>query len=235
VTSTNAEWSAGRTTIVTRVTFSNLSILKGSLDSHRVQLVLSGGRIGDEEIVTEGQPQFAEGGRYVVLCRSDDLGSERNRYIPIIGLNQGYFPIRQGHRSTGEIVFDAAGREVVGIENGRLMVASGEVASAPSKGTAVDLPFTAPRMEATRSDSLLEARARVRTPRAPRPEKAATAIPPPTNSRGAASVSPPDWVPGSQRAVMSDVPATRVLSPSEDPGSRMSETRFLNELRRLIR
>src|SRR5438093_973524 len=69
VLSARSEWNAKRTTIVTRVAFRNVMVVKGNLDSRRVELMLSGGKVGDEQIVTEGQPEFAEDGRYIVLCR----------------------------------------------------------------------------------------------------------------------------------------------------------------------
>ncbi len=234
VSSVRSGWNAKRTTIVTHVTFKSVTVLKGNLDPRTVELTLSGGKVGDEEIVTEGQPEFSEGDRYIVLCRSEDLGSERNRYLPIIGLNQGYFRVRPGHRTGGPVVLDGAGREIVGIENGRLVVAGGStIPVSRSQGTATDLPFTATRAEPTRQDSIPAARLGARPMRGSRPDHPAMPTSPtrPDHNR---SVPAPDWVPGSQRAVMTGTPAIRVLSQTEDRGTRMSEVVFLSEIRRLM-
>lgn len=234
VISARSEWNATKTTIVTRVAFRDVTAVKGNLDSRRVELILSGGKVGDEQIITEGLPEFVQGGRYILLCRSEDLGSERNRYLPIIGLNQGYFPVRPGHRTGGAVVLDGAGREVVAIENGKLVVAGASTSLvSEQQGNAIDLPFTVSRAEPAKQDSLRAAAARTRTAGPSRPENRAMPTTPTKPDRNGA-IPAPDWVPGSQRAVLTGVPAIRVLKSSEDPGTRMSEASFLSEIRRLM-
>lgn len=234
VASMRSEWNAGRTTIVTRVLFKHVTVVKGNPVQTRTELMISGGKVGDEQIITEGQPQFVEGGRYVLLCNSADLGSERNRYLPIIGLNQGFFPIRQDRRSGRAVVVDSGDREIAAIQRGKLVVvgrsADGEEISG-SRPSAVDIPFTPGRGRARGRDSL-----GTRPTIPPRqPNTAGMALPrSPNRPDRNETVPPADWVPGSQQVVLGGEPTVRVLDPGSDPGTRMSESQFLNEIRRLM-
>lgn len=234
VASIRSEWNAGRTTIVTKVLFKDVIMVKGDPAPVRTELTLSGGKVGDDEIVTEGQPQFLAGARYILLCNSTDLGSERNRYLPIIGLNQGFFPVRPNRRTGRPVVLDGGGREIVSIQNGKLVIVSpslGENVKAGPRPSAIDLPFTPRRGRPGGKDSLINRSNR------PREQSNATGTAIPRSGNRPArnnSVPPVDWVRGSQHLVITGEPVVRVLDPGSDPGTRMSESQFLNEIRRLM-
>lgn len=235
VSSTRAEWNACHSTIITRVTFTNLVVVKGAMNPDRAVLAISGGRVGDEEIVTEGQPRFVPGERYILLCNAADLGSERNRYLPIIGLNQGFFRIRSGHRTGSPVVVNGGDQEIVGIEGGQLVVVANpeHTALAERRGRVTDLPFIAERGKPPDPND----------PRRKGPQKKSHSCPAPgipsvpreqvLRAPESDSLQPPDWVPGSQRVVDKGVPTARILDPEADRGTRMTESEFLRELGRL--
>ncbi|HMB67495.1 MAG TPA: hypothetical protein VKM96_06075 [Candidatus Bathyarchaeia archaeon] len=115
VSSKATDWTDEHSTIVTRVTFADLYVVKGAAGS-TVTLTFEGGRVGDEEILVPGQPSFEAGRRYVVLSDAD-RGSSDNSYSPTIGLYQGYYNI-----GLDGIVADWAGRKIVGVRDGHALV-----------------------------------------------------------------------------------------------------------------
>lgn len=236
VTEASPEWNPRHTTIVTRVKFTRVVVIKGTVPSDNPTLTISEGRVGDEEIVTEGQPRFAAGDRCILLCNTSDLGSERNRYLPIVGISLGVFRVLISRSTGSRIVADAGGREIVGIENGQLVVvADTQPPRHEIVGAVTDLPLTAERGEPPDEN---DPRRKGAPPK--RPSREAPDIPEiprdqVTRSKGSDSLPPADWVPGSQRVVDYGVPTVRVLDSKDDPGTRISESEFLTELTKLAR
>ena len=233
VDSIGCEWNKGRTTIVTRIALRDVIVIKGSVDTNRTVLTLGGGRVGDEEIIREGEPHLRQGERYILLCSAADLGSELNSYLPIAGLNQGIFPVRPSRRTGRPVVIGNGDREVVGIEDGKLLVVDSDSSRAKPtlQGTAIDLPFIPGRWKRpSKRDSL----ARISAVAHPHRKSALAAIPKSGGDRRPSRPAPaPVWVPGSQRAVQSGEPTVRILDAASDRGTRMSESQFLDEMRRL--
>ncbi len=229
VSSVRSEWTERRTAIITRVAFDRVTTIKGHPPPGPIQLALSGGTVGKDQIITEGQPQFRVGGRYVLLCRSTDFGSERNAYLPILGLYEGFFQIHDDKRSGRMAVHDWADRPVTAIEDGRLVM----VAAGPAPGghgqirpRAVDLDVYRAGDRAKR-DSLP---ARLKEGEGP-PKQS----PRPNNrQRPSTQDRPITWEPGSQRIEYYNLDPIRLVEPENDLGSRLSEGDFVNAIRSLM-
>jgi len=107
--------------IVTKVVFRDLRFAKGSTKGDSLVLSLAGGSIGDEIEVVDGQPSFDLGARYVVFALAD-RGSPGNSFMPVVGLYQGYFRVKQG-RGGARVVHDFRGLPVVAMIPDRVTVA----------------------------------------------------------------------------------------------------------------
>lgn len=88
-------------TIRTKVTFNHLRFAKGTSKVHSLTLNLAGGALEDGGVVVDGQPSFTVGERYIVFA--EDLGSEANSFMPIVGLHQGCFHVK-GSAGNGLVV-----------------------------------------------------------------------------------------------------------------------------------
>jgi hypothetical protein len=105
--------------IVTHVVLSRVQFAKGKADRDSVALTLSGGRLDGHGGGPIGQPRFEVGGRYILLTA--DFGSASNWYMPIVGLNQGFFRVKRSTGSTEEI-YDWDGRALVKLAGGHLVL-----------------------------------------------------------------------------------------------------------------
>ena len=123
VTAIEPYWTPSHNTIITQVTFSHLTYAKGDYLRTSITLNLRGGRVGSDEIIIDGMPQFAVGQRYITFC-SNDLGSDANYYLPISGLFQGHFVIFSEDSGQPNTVHDWLRRPLVGVHSGRIVVVS---------------------------------------------------------------------------------------------------------------
>jgi hypothetical protein len=107
VTAVTSSWrDAARRSIETRVTFGELTWLRGA-PSPTITLHFAGGEVDDWREEIAGVPSFAVGQRRVVFARAGDFIS------PVVGFHQGLF--RVVDQGAGPVVFDASGRAVTGV------------------------------------------------------------------------------------------------------------------------
>jgi hypothetical protein len=119
----------------TLVTFRVHETLKGATDPGELVLALPGGFLGDELYEIEGVPRFAVGEKVLVFARGNGA-----RGFPIVGWSQGLFRLVADPGSGAEIVADAHGAAVHGLEGARWR--KGAVAHAAHEGAAVTLLST---------------------------------------------------------------------------------------------
>jgi hypothetical protein len=227
VRSKYSEWTPNKKTIVTRVLFENIESTKGIDGRRTVELTMNGGTVGRYMMGVDGNPEFGMGERYVLLCTTSDLGSPRNSYLPIIGLYLGYF------RVTDNAIYDHADRPIVSVEDGHLVVVDRDTESIHSSpSTPIDIDYVPSRAEIARRDSTLDrARARAGMGAA----KTAPSLQPRPSVPEGTSTRSKDWKEGSQRVAMPVGQPVKVLRSNQDPGVRISESQFLQELHRLGR
>ena len=138
--------------IVTLVHFSNLRVAKGALAQDRLTLRMFGGTYGGIEDGVVDMPRFEQGRRYIVLARSD-LGSPRERFDPIIGLYQGFYPVQKDSLSGQESVHDWAMRPVAAVAAGHIVVVRPNVARPRSSGQERPTPRVGPMASPTAPDN----------------------------------------------------------------------------------
>lgn len=78
---------------------------------------IAGGRDGGRAVIVDGMPEFELGGRYLLFLRA---GFEATA-DPVVGVYQGFFQIASGQNGE-EILLDAQGDFVLGIENDEVRV-----------------------------------------------------------------------------------------------------------------
>ncbi len=225
VSSMRSEYTPSHQTIVTRVTFSAIVVAKGRAGGAPLVLTLAGGRVGPEEILVPGQPQFEVGRRYIVLTDSD-LGSVDNSYVPIIGMYQCYFTVGQGPPGSDDIVGDWAGRPVTEIRDGHVVVLDSRPEAPPNyrvpKQTSEVRDLYRPgRKSSLRPDSLEGS--------APRPAH----IPAQVDGRGPI-IGTSQGRPSKRYPVpeASSMPH-EIVSSEHDRGTRVREAQFLEVIRTL--
>jgi hypothetical protein len=100
VTAQRAEWRTrgGSRAIVTIVDFHVERALKGAVESVR-RVEFLGGRIGDQQLVVYGMPQFKVGDRDIVCLR--DVAE----VFPIVGGAQGRFRVVRGADTIERVMF----------------------------------------------------------------------------------------------------------------------------------
>ena len=108
-------------TALTRVYFGNVVYAKGGPRPRSLALTLRGGRTAGDKSFVVGQPKFEKSKRYIVLARAD-LGSVKNLYLPIIGLDSGFFPVAPDSSTDVAHVYDSEYRPVVQIKGHHLVV-----------------------------------------------------------------------------------------------------------------
>ena len=116
-------------TALTRVYFGKVVYAKGTPRSEPLALTLRGGKTARDESFVVGQPEFEWSKRYIVMAHAG-LGSKENLYLPIIGLDAGFFRVIPDHRAgIGGRVYDGAYRPVAQIKGHHLVVIDGGVPS----------------------------------------------------------------------------------------------------------
>jgi hypothetical protein len=108
-------------TALTRVYFGNLVYAKGNRKPGPLVLTLRGGNTKEGRSIVVDQPEFEDSKRYIVLAHAD-LGSKENLYLPIIGLDSGFFPVVPDSSTDVAHVYDSKYRPVVQIKGRHLVV-----------------------------------------------------------------------------------------------------------------
>lgn len=217
VTATRTEWSADRTTIHTHVTFRELSLVKGgSATADSLTLAFEGGQIGEARLVGVGIPQFQLGERAVLFLALRDTAAVK--ICPTVGLFQGKFQVlNRGEQD--EVVLDSHGREIIGFEDGNLVVLghdSTEMTGAPGVTISEAADFVLQRPPAgvveerpTSSASVPPPRKLVETVAEPEPRPS----PPPPRPHA--------------RLVQWGYTLPKVIDPDDAPPQRVDEGSFL--------
>jgi hypothetical protein len=110
-------WDAERKTPVTLVTFSNLTMLKGSTESGSLTLQFLGGHTPEGKVLAiAGVPRFTLGEKTVVFC----AGNGRS-FSPLVGVWQGLLRVTMDPQRREEIVRDSFHTPILGIQNGRFV------------------------------------------------------------------------------------------------------------------
>jgi hypothetical protein len=108
-------------TALTRVYFGDVVYAKGGPGPGPLALTLRGGKPAGSESFVVGQPKFEKSKRYIVLAHAD-LGSAKDLYLPIIGLDSGFFPVAPDSSTHVAHVYDSEYRPVVQIKGHHLVV-----------------------------------------------------------------------------------------------------------------
>ncbi len=115
--------------IFTEVTLSVDRVVAGQADD-TVTFRIAGGSDGQVEVTVFGMPQFEPGKRYVVFLGPD----YQSTAAPITGVNQGFFQVSQLQGSGSDVLLNANGDIVLGIENDRVIVRHNpELITAPER------------------------------------------------------------------------------------------------------
>lgn len=83
-----------------------------------IRFRVAGGTSEQGTLIVFGMPSFELGKKYVVFLQPDFETTSS----PIIGVNQGYFEVVRSDEGNPEILLNADGDIVVGVERGRLLV-----------------------------------------------------------------------------------------------------------------
>lgn len=119
-----AAWSApqgvdveGGKMLFTEVTMAVERNIVGEVDSS-VTFHIAGGADDKVSAVVHGMPKFELNKRYIVFLRFDFEQTS----VPITGVNQGFFEIIEGGETGADILLNANGDIIVGVENNRVIV-----------------------------------------------------------------------------------------------------------------
>lgn len=105
---------------VTHVRFVNVRAIKGDI-GRQVTIHLAGGTVNGRSVTLEGQPTFSKGERYIIFSVAD-FGSSANMFVPILGVYQGFFPLRREREAGAFVVHDWNGRPITRISKGSVFV-----------------------------------------------------------------------------------------------------------------
>ncbi len=107
----------GGSMIFTRVTLEVEEELKGAGGS-QLTFEIAGGVLGSRAAIVHGMPVFAQGQRYMLFLREGYEASAD----PLVGVNQGFFEIVPDKTAGEDVLLDANGDFVLGVEGDRLRV-----------------------------------------------------------------------------------------------------------------
>ncbi len=115
--------SAGRQYVTTRVSLTQLDVVKGTNPGDSYVLEVAGGVAGGVAQVYPGLPEFKLGERYVLFIRGN-----RQDFFPVVGIQQGLFKVEPDNGRS--VVRNADDQPVLGIQQGRV------IAGVPAAGVA---------------------------------------------------------------------------------------------------
>jgi hypothetical protein len=115
VVSVNSQYNTNKE-IYTFVTLDGVEVLSGSYQDSTLTIRLKGGTVDKDISHVIGSPEFTEG-EHVVLF----ISGNGKYMVPLVGWTQGVFRIGQDPATSLEVVKDADGNRVVGIQNGQVL------------------------------------------------------------------------------------------------------------------
>ena len=126
VTEIREQWDEEKKAPLTLVTFSNLTVVKGSPGSS-FTLEFLGGKMPNGLVMTiPGVPQFTVGEKAVVFCAGN-----RRDFCPLVGIWQGVLRIMTDPQRGVETVSDNFRVPIMKIEGGKFVKRSPETATQP--------------------------------------------------------------------------------------------------------
>jgi hypothetical protein len=219
VVGSTCRYERGKETIVTLVTFANLTVHKGKVDK-KFTLRFEGGSMGDDHLKVALVPQFKVGSRYLLYI--DDLSGKK--ISPIVGFHQGAFEVKNVNGR--EVLLNTFGQELIGIRKDRFVFAAkpapAKIGRAPQAVDAKSgIKPAHPNVEA------MELAQKAKDDAKARAAQEATKIP--VITAGGVDVKGPDSVPATtQKPIMPRKNAAPlVVSASSDTGIRMSTQSLL--------
>ena len=115
VVSVDSQYNANRE-IYTFVTLDQVEVLSGNYTDSTLTIRLKGGKVQNDISHVIGSPEFTEGERVVLFV------SGNGRYmVPLVGWTQGVFRIQQDPATSLDVIKDADGNRVVGVQNGHVL------------------------------------------------------------------------------------------------------------------
>ena len=115
VVSVNSQYNANKE-IYTFVTLDQLEVLSGSYQDSTLTIRLKGGKVENDISHVIGSPEFTEGERVILF-----LNGNGKNMVPLVGWTQGVFRIQQDATTSLDVVKDADGNRVVGVQNGQVL------------------------------------------------------------------------------------------------------------------
>jgi len=136
VKSVTAEWreNQGRKYIASQVALEITEIIRG-IPPQPLVLELVGGRVGKEELVIEGAPQFLAGDDVILFVQ----GNGRQIY-PLVAIMHGLYPVVKDEKSQQEYVLRSNGRPLYHEQDVSLPIGA---QSAAKTANPAALPMTA--------------------------------------------------------------------------------------------
>jgi hypothetical protein len=126
VTDIRDHWDAEKKAPLTLVTFSNLTVVKGS-PGNSFTLEFLGGKMPDGLVMTiPGVPQFAVGEKALVFCAGN-----RRDFCPLVGIWQGVLRVMADPQRKTETVSDNFRVPIIGIEGGKFVKRSPATVTQP--------------------------------------------------------------------------------------------------------
>jgi hypothetical protein len=115
VVSVDSQYNANRE-IYTFVTLDQVEVLSGNYTDSTLTIRLKGGKVQNDISHVIGSPEFTEGERVILFVNGN------GRYmVPLVGWTQGVFRIQQDPATSLDVVKDADGNRVVGVQNGHVL------------------------------------------------------------------------------------------------------------------
>lgn len=105
----------GGSTLFTEVTL-RVDNRIGGHDAPEIRFTIAGGTADDATVTVFGMPSFHLGGRYILMLRPD----YEHTNVPVVGVSQGFFEIVSDPGTGQDLVLNADGDIVVGIEGDRV-------------------------------------------------------------------------------------------------------------------
>lgn len=125
VTGIQEQWDATRQAPITKVTFTNLTVLKGGLGTEDLTLEFLGGHFPDGRVfVVSGIPRFTVGEKTVVFS----TGNQRD-FCPLVGIWQGLLRVTFDPQHGEEVVKDNFQVPILGLQDDKFLKLTPEVSS----------------------------------------------------------------------------------------------------------
>jgi hypothetical protein len=125
VTGIQEQWDATRQAPITKVTFTNLTVLKGEPGTESLTLEFLGGHFPDgRAFVVSGVPRFAIGEKTVVFS----AGNQRD-FCPLVGIWQGLLRVTFDPHRGEEVVKDNFQVPILGLQGDKFLKLTPEVSS----------------------------------------------------------------------------------------------------------